>query len=172
MRMLNRLHATDAPDPWQLNMFQGVTPISKDIYSLHMIAMWVCSGIGVIVFGVMIYALIYHRKARGHQPASFHDNTRLEIVWSIIPFIILVALAIPATRILMHLEDSSAADVTIKIVGYQWKWEYQYLDHGIRYFSNLSTPYAQIQNKAAKNPWYLLEVDKPLVVPIHQKIRF
>ncbi|MCH9756341.1 MAG: cytochrome c oxidase subunit II [Gammaproteobacteria bacterium] len=164
--------AETAPDPWQLNMYQGVTPISKDIYSLHMIAMWVCAGIGVVVFGVMIYALIHHRKSRGYTPASFHDNTRLEIIWSVIPFIILVALAIPATRVLIDLEDSSEADVTIKVVGYQWKWQYQYLDQGISYFSVLSTPYAQIQNKEAKNPWYLLEVDKPLVVPINKKIRF
>ncbi|MDF1677372.1 MAG: cytochrome c oxidase subunit II, partial [Legionellaceae bacterium] len=148
------------------------TPISKDIYSLHMIAMWVCAGIGVIVFGIMIYALIHHRKSRGYKPASFHDNTRLEIIWSIIPFLILVGLAIPATRILIDLEDSSEADVTIKVVGYQWKWQYQYLDHGISYFSNLSTPYAQIQNKEAKNPWYLLEVDRPVVVPVNKKIRF
>ena len=164
--------ATTGPDPWQLNMFKGVTPISKDIYALHMIAMWVCAAIGVVVFGIMLYALIYHRKSRGYKPASFHDNTRLEIIWSIIPFVILVALAVPATTILANLEDSSEADVTIKVVGYQWKWEYQYLDQGIRFFSNLSTPYAQIQNKEAKNPWYLLEVDRPLVVPVHQKIRF
>ncbi|MDF1646629.1 MAG: cytochrome c oxidase subunit II [Legionellaceae bacterium] len=163
---------TAPPNHWQLNMHQGVTPISKDIYSLHMIAMWVCAGIGIVVFGIMIYSLIHHRKSRGHAPASFHDNTRLEIIWSIIPFIILVGLAIPATRILINLEDSSNADVTIKVVGYQWKWQYQYLDQGISYFSVLSTPYAQIQNKEAKNPWYLLEVDKPLVVPVNKKIRF
>jgi cytochrome c oxidase subunit II len=164
--------ADEAPDPWKLNMFEGVTPISKDIYSLHMIAMLVCAVIGVVVFGIMLYALIHHRKSRGYKPASFHDNTRLEIIWSIIPFVILVSLAIPATRILIDLEDSSDADVTIKIVGHQWKWQYQYLDQGISYFSNLSTPYAQIQNQEPKNPWYLLEVDKPMVVPVHKKIRF
>lgn len=164
--------ADTTPDQWQLNMYKGVTPISKDIYSLHMIAMWVCAAIGVVVFGIMIYALIHHRKSRGYKPASFHDNTRLEIIWSIIPFLILVGLAIPATRILINLEDSSEADVTIKVVGYQWKWQYQYLDEGISYFSNLSTPYAQIQNKEEKNPWYLLEVDKPLVLPINKKVRF
>lgn len=164
--------AADTPDPWQLNMYQGVTPISKDIYSLHMIAMMVCAAIGVVVFGVMIYALIHHRKSRGYKAASFHDNTRLEIVWSIIPFLILVGLAIPATRILINLEDDSEADITIKIVGYQWKWEYTYLNEGVHYFSNLSTPYEQIQNKAAKNPWYLLEVDKPLVLPVNKKVRF
>ncbi len=172
MLFIGPVHAEAMPNPWQLNMFKGVTPISQDIYALHMIAMWVCAGIGVVVFGIMIYALIYHRKSRGYTAASFHDNTRLEIIWSIIPFIILVSLAIPATRILVNLEDSSEADVTIKVVGYQWKWQYQYLDQGISYFSVLSTPYAQIQNKEAKNPWYLLEVDKPLVVPVNKKIRF
>nr|MCH9717541.1 cytochrome c oxidase subunit II [Gammaproteobacteria bacterium] len=86
------LHAAATPDPWQLNMHKGVTPISKDIYSLHMSAIWVCAGIGVVVFGIMIYSLIHHRKSRGYTAASFHDNTRLEILWSIIPFIILIAL--------------------------------------------------------------------------------
>ncbi len=172
MLLTSGLHAETTPNPWQLNMFKGVTPISQDIYALHMIAMWVCAAIGLVVFGIMIYALINHRKSRGYTPASFHDNTRLEIIWSIIPFLILVGLAIPATRILMHLEDNADADVTIKVVGYQWKWQYQYLDEGIQFFSNLKTPYAQIQNKEAKSPWYLLEVDKPLVIPVNKKVRF
>ena len=172
MLSTNISYADEAPDPWQLNMFQGVTPISKDIYNLHMTAMWVCAAIGAVVFGVMIYSLIRHRKSRGYKPASFHDNTRLEIIWSVIPFLILVGLAIPATRILINLEDNNEADVTIKIVGYQWKWEYQYLDEGVQYFSNLATPFEQIQNKAPKNQWYLLEVDKPLVLPVNKKVRF
>lgn len=161
-----------AADHWQLNMYKGVTPLSKEIYDLHMIAMLVCTLIGVVVFGVMIYSLIHHRKSRGYVPASFHDNARLEIVWSIIPFLILVALAVPATKVLMRMEDSSDSDVTIKVVGYQWRWEYQYLDQGIRFFSNLSTPYAQMHNHEKKGEWYLLEVDKPVVVPVHKKIRF
>lgn len=159
-------------DTWQMNMYKGVTPLSHDMYNLHMTAIVVCAVIGIVVFSVMIYALIHHRKSKGHVPASFHDNTRLEIIWTIIPFLILVGLAIPATRILTRLEDSAHADVTIKIVGYQWKWQYQYLDEGISYFSNLSTPYAQIHNQQPKGEWYLLEVDKPLVVPVHKKIRF
>lgn len=164
--------ASAAADQWQLNMYKGVTPLSKEIYDLHMIAMLVCALIGVVVFGVMIYSLIHHRKSRGYIPATFHDNTRLEIVWSIIPFLILVALAVPATKVLLRMEDSSEADVTIKIVGYQWRWEYQYLDQGLRFFSNLSTPYNQIHNKEKKGEWYLLEVDKHVVVPTHKKIRF
>lgn len=161
-----------AADHWQLNMPKGVTPLSQDMYNLHMIAMFICTIIGIIVFGVMIYALIYHRKSRGFKAASFHSNTKLELIWSIIPFFILVGLAIPATKVLMRMEDPSKSEVTIKIVGSQWKWRYQYLDQGISYYSNLATPYDQIQNNEAKSEWYLLEVDKPLVLPVNRKIRF
>lgn len=161
-----------AADYWQLNMYRGVTPISHDIYQLHMIAIYVCAAIGIIVFGIMIYSLIFHRKSRGHVPATFHDNKRLEIIWTAVPFFILVALAIPATRVLIHMEDTTDSEVTIKIVGSQWKWQYQYLDQGISYFSNLSTPYKQLHNQEKKGEWYLLEVDNPLVVPVNKKIRF
>ena len=161
-----------ATDTWQLNMYKGVTPLSRDMYDLHMIAMLICAVIGAVVFGVMIYALIHHRKSRGYVPAEFHEDTRLEIIWSIIPFLILVGLAVPATKILMRLDDTNKADLTIKVVGYQWKWKYEYMDQGISYFSSLSTPYAQIKNQAEKNEWYLLEVDHPVVVPVHKKIRF
>lgn len=164
--------ASAAVNPWQMNMHKGVTPLSHDMYDLHMVAIVICAIIGIVVFGVMFYALIHHRKSKGHEPAGFHDNTRLEIVWTIIPFLILIGLAIPATKVLIRLEDSAESDVTIKIVGHQWKWQYQYLDEGISYFSNLSTPFDQIENKAPKGQWYLLEVDKPLVVPVHKKIRF
>lgn len=160
------------PDAWQLNMYKGVTPLSRDMYNLHMIAMWICAVIGIVVFGVMIYALIHHRHSKGHKPAEFHENTAIEILWSVIPFLILVGLAIPATKILMRLDDTAKADLTIKVVGYQWKWQYDYLDQDLRYFSSSSTPFKQIQNKAPKNEWYLLEVDHPVVVPIHKKIRF
>lgn len=161
-----------AADTWQLNMYRGVTPLSKDMYDLHMVAMVVCAIIGIVVFGVMVYSLIHHRKSKGYIPATFHDNQRLEIIWSIIPFLILVGLAIPATQVLIRMDDTSQSEVTIKVVGYQWRWQYEYLDQGISFFSTLSTPYEQIQNKEAKNEWYLLEVDKPLVVPVNKKIRF
>ncbi len=164
--------ALASADPWQMNMFRGVTPVSKDIFDLHMIAILVCAIIGVVVFGVMLYALIHHRKSRGYKAASFHDNLKLEIVWSVIPFLILVGLAVPATRVLMQMDDSRDSDITIKVVGSQWKWQYQYLDQGISFFSSLSTPFAQIQNQEPKGEWYLLEVDKPLVLPVHKKIRF
>ncbi len=159
-------------DNWQLNMYKGVTPLSHEMYNLHMIGMVICAIIGIIVFGVMIYSLIHHRKSKGFKPATFHDNFRLEMIWSIIPFFILVGLAIPATQVLIRMEDSNESEVTIKVVGHQWKWQYQYLDQGISFFSNLSTPYTQIHNKEAKGEWYLLEVDKPLVLPVHKKIRF
>lgn len=161
-----------AADKWQLNMFEGVTPVSKDIYHLHMVVMVVCAIIGVVVFGVMFYSLVYHRKSKGYKPASFHDNFRLELVWSIIPFLILVGLAVPATKVLIRMNDTDDSQVTVKIVGYQWRWQYQYLDQGVSYFSTLSTPYKQIRNQEAKNEWYLLEVDKPLVLPVNKKIRF
>jgi cytochrome c oxidase subunit 2 len=164
--------AKAGPDHWGMNMHKGVTPISHDMYGLHMIALWVCVAIGVIVFGVMIYSILHHRKSKGHQAANFHDNDKLEILWTIVPFLILIGLAIPATEVLIRQKDTAHSDVTIKIVGYQWKWEYEYLDQGIRFFSNLSTPYNQIQNKQPKSPWYLLEVDHPMVLPVNKKIRF
>ena len=170
--MLSTHSVFAAADKWQLNMYEGVTPLSKDMYYLHMVAMAICAIIGVVVFGVMIYSIIHHRKSKGHKPATFHENFRLEVIWSIIPFLILVGLAIPATRVLIRMDDTAESDVTIKVVGHQWRWQYQYLDQGINFFSNLSTPYDQIQNKQKKGEWYLLEVDKPLVLPINKKIRF
>ncbi len=170
--LFNAQSVLAAADQWQMNMYKGVTPISKEMYDLHMIAIAICGIIGIAVFGVMFYALIHHRKSKGYVAASFHDNLRVEVIWTIIPFLILVGLAIPATNVLIRMNDNSDSDVTIKIVGSQWKWQYQYLDQGISYFSSLSTPYGQIQNKQPKGEWYLLEVDRPLVVPVHKKIRF
>lgn len=170
--LINAQSVLAAADKWQLNMYEGVTPISRDIYHLHMVAMAICAIIGVVVFGVMVYSLVHHRKSKGYKAATFHHNLRLELIWSLIPFLILVGLAVPATRVLIRMNDTAKADVTIKIVGYQWRWQYQYLDQGISYFSNLSTPYEAIQNKQEKGEWYLLEVDKPLVLPVNKKIRF
>lgn len=172
LALLQSSSALAAADRWQMNMHKGVAPISQDMYQLHMIALVICVIIGIVVFGVMLYSLIHHRKAKGYQAANFHDNKRLEIVWTIIPFLILVGLAVPATKILVSMHDSAQSDLTIKVVGYQWRWQYQYLDQGISYFSNLSTPYEQIHNQEKKGQWYLLEVDKPMVLPINKKIRF
>lgn len=154
------------------NMPVGVTPISKEIYTLHMTIFWIVVAIGILVFSVLIYALINHRKSQGHVAAKFHSSLKVELVWTIIPFIILVLMAIPATRVLLMMEDDSDADLNIKITGYQWKWKYDYLDEGISFFSNLATTQDQIQGKAPKGENYLLEVDKPIVVPTHKKIRF
>lgn len=155
----------------QYNMPRGVTPLSHQIHGLHMTIFWICVVIGIVVFGVLFYSLIMHRKSRGYVAAQFHEHPVLEITWAIIPFLILVAMAVPATTVLMHMEDYRNSELTIKITGYQWKWKYEYLDQGISFFSNLSTPLDQIQNKAVKNQWYLLEVDHPLVVPVQKKIR-
>jgi len=158
---------------WTTNMPRGVTPISREIYDLHMTIFWICVVIATIVFGIMTYALIFHRKSRGAKAAEFHEHTSLEIVWATIPFVILLVMAVPATRVLMAMDNSDEAAVTIKVTGHQWKWQYNYLDEGIGFYSNLSTPYEQIQNpNVKKGRWYLLEVDNPLVVPINKKIRF
>lgn len=154
-----------------LNMPVGVTPISYQIYWLHMTCFFVCCGIGAIVFGVMIYSLIKFRKSKGAEAAHFHHNLMVEIIWTTIPFLILVALAVPATIVLKNIHNTDQAGMTLKITGYQWKWKYEYLDQGISFFSNLSTPLDQINNKAPKDQWFLLEVDNPVVVPVNTKIK-
>ena len=158
-----------------LNMRQGVTDISHKVYDLHMLITYVCIGLAVLVFGAMFYSILNHRKSKGHEAATFHESTALEIVWTIIPFIILIAMAIPAAKTLIAMEDNSASDLTIKVTGYQWKWRYEYMDgdaQGVSYFSILSTPRDQIENATAKGENYLLEVDNPLVVPVNKKVRF
>ena len=161
-----------ATDNWKMNMHEGVTPMSHDMFFLHMTVMWICIVIGIGVFGMLIFSLIKYRKSKGAVAANFHENTKVEIIWTIIPCLILIGLAVPATQVLVRMDDTHDADVTIKITGYQWKWQYQYLDEGISYFSSLSTPEAQRLGKEKKGEWYLLEVDKPVVVPVHKKIRF
>jgi cytochrome c oxidase subunit II len=156
----------------KFNMTIGVTPISHEIYTLHMLIFCVCVVIGVVVFGALIYALINHRKSKGEIPADFHSSLSLELLWAVIPFVILVLMAIPATQVLMRMDNTAKSEVNIKVTGYQWKWQYEYLDYGIRFFSNLSTTPEQMAGSAPKNRWYLLEVDHPLVVPINKKIRF
>lgn len=157
---------------WGVNMTQGVTPVSRDIYGLHMDIFWWCVGIGVVVFGVMFYTMIVHRKANGAKAANFHESTTLEIIWTIIPFVILIIMAVPATKSLLRIYDFSEPDLDIVVTGYQWKWKYEYLGEEVSFFSNLSTSRDEIENRAPKNPNYLLEVDEPLVIPIQQKVRF
>jgi len=153
------------------NMPVGVTPVSQAIYKLHMIIFWICVAIGVGVFGVMFYAIIMHRKSVGATAASFHESTKVEIIWTIIPFLILIAMAVPATKTLLYLEDVEDSDLTVKITGYMWRWHYDYVDNNVSFMSNLATSYEQQINRAAKSEHYLREVDNPLVLPINKKIR-
>ena len=157
---------------WGLNLPPPSTPIAGRILDLHSAIMLVCLVIFVVVFGVMFYSLYAHRKSRGHKAHQFSHNSKLEVVWTVIPFIILVGMAIPSTATLLFMEDTTDSDLTVKITGYQWKWQYEYLDHDIDFFSNLSTPRAQIENREPKGEHYLLEVDKPVVLPANRKIRF
>lgn len=160
---------------WDLNMREGITALSRETHSLHMIIFWVCVVIGVLVYGVLIYSLFAYRKSKGAVSASFHHNTTVEIVWTVIPFIILIGMAIPSTKVLTQIYDPSDAELDIMVTGYQWRWQYRYLtDEGaeVAYFSNLATPNEQIENQADKGEHYLLEVDEPLVIPANKKVRF
>jgi len=147
------------------------TRVAKDIFDLHILIMWVCVAIFVVVFSVMFYSIWKHRKSVGHKPAQFHENHKLEIVWTIIPFVILVGMAVPSTKTILYMRDVSNPDMTVKVTGYQWKWEYDYPGDGIKLLSTLSTPREQINNQAAKGEHYLLEVDNPMVVPVGKKVR-
>jgi len=164
--------STIAHSSWDLNLTSGVTPVSHAIYDLHMTIFWICVGIGIVVYGTMLYSIIHHRKSNGVQPAQFHEHLWVELAWTLVPFIILITMAVPATRVLIQMRDDSASDLTIKITGHQWKWEYEYINQGIHFFSNNATPYEEINNKATKRVDYLRTVDHPLVLPIHKKIRF
>ena len=166
------LNSANAQADWQVNLPRGVTDLSQEIFDLHMIIFWICVAIGVVVFGVMLWSVIYHRKSRGAKAHNFHENLLVEITWTFIPFVILIAMAIPATATLIKMYDSEQADLDIQITGYQWKWRYQYIEEDIDFFSSLSTPRVQINNTADKGPYYLLEVDNPLVIPVGKKVRF
>lgn len=153
-------------------MSEGVTPISHDIYELHMLIFYICVVVGILTFGVITYTILKHRKSRGVKAAKFHGNILVEIVWTVVPLVILIGMVYPAAKVLLDMEDTSKADVSVLVTGIQWKWKYDYLDYDISYYSNLATPMAQIEGKEPKGKYYLLEVDKPIVVPIHKKIRF
>ena len=155
-----------------LDLREGVTDMSHRIQNLHHISLGVCIGIGIIVFGAMIYSVFAHRRSRNPTPARFHENTLVEVTWTVIASLILVIMAIPATTALMDIEDNSDADLTVLITASQWKWHYQYVDADIGFYSNFATPRAQIDNTEPKGENYLLEVDKPLVLPTNKKVRF
>ena len=156
---------------YALNLKTPATEIAHQIYDLHILILWVCLAIFVVVFGFMFYALYKHRKSVGHQALQFHDHKVLEIVWTIIPALILIGMAYPATKTIIAMKDTTAADMSIKATGHQWKWEYEYLDQGVRFISTLATPQDQIDGKAEKGEHYLLEVDNPIAVPIGKKVR-
>jgi len=158
----------------QLNLDVGVTEIARNIAWLHWMMLIICLVIFVGVFGVMFYSIWAHRKSKGAKAASFHEHVGVEVAWTVIPFLIVIGMALPATRTVVAMKDTSNADITIKATGYQWKWGYEYLDGpaaGVEFLSNLATPRAQIDNIEPKGEFYLMEVDQPLVVPVGQKVR-
>ena len=153
------------------NLQQPVTQVAQDVFHLHNRILLVCTGIFVVVFGAMFYSLFKHRKSVGHKAAHFHENTTVEIIWTVIPFIILVGMAYPAAKVVIEMKDTSNPDMTVKITGYQWKWGYDYLNDGVHFYSTLATPREQINGTEAKDAHYLLEVDQPMVVPVGKRIR-
>jgi len=161
---------------WELNMPKGVTELSRDIYGLHMLILWVCVIIGVLVFSVIIYSVVKFRHSQGAVPAKFNHSTRAEVIWTLIPCAILVAMAIPAAATLVKIEDTRDSDLSVKVTGYQWKWHYEYLDHDVGFFSTLarnSNAARQLDSRIDPSsvPNYLLEVDNPMVVPVGAKVR-
>ena len=157
---------------WEVNLPFGVTPLSQEIYDLHMLIFWICVVIGVIVFGAMIVSMFLHRKSKGRTAAHFHHSTLAEILWTVVPIVILVSMAIPATFTLIDIEDTSEADMTLKVTGYQWKWRYDYIEDGVSFYSNLApSSRAAIYGDPHSVENYLLEVDKRVVLPVGKKVR-
>src|SRR5512139_3498402 len=169
--MLAQAGSGTALADYAYNLQTPASQVAQDVFHLHNLIMLVCLGIFVVVFGAMFYSLLKHRKSVGHQAAHFHENTTVEVIWTIIPFIILVGMAYPAAKVVIDMKDTSNPDMTIKITGYQWKWGYDYLNDGISFYSNLATPREQINGAAAKDEHYLLEVDEPMVVPVGKRVR-
>ncbi len=179
------LSAGSAFADYALNMREGVTATSQANYEIHMIIFWVCVAIGIVVFGAMIYSMIAHRKSKGAVAAQFHESTLMEIVWTVIPIVILISMAIPATKTLLAMEDTSNAEMTIKVTGVQWKWKYDYVDGAAEGVSIISSLHPDLNEarllksghtteslRAKFGDNYLLDVDNPLVIPTGQKIRF
>ena len=170
--------AAHADSGWGLlNMTQGVTDISRKIYSLHMLIFWVCVIIGIVVFGVMIWSLVKFRKSQGSiADTTMVHNTKVEIVWTVIPVAILVAMAVPAANTLVQLEDTRNTEITIKVTGYQWGWQYDYLDNGVVFYSRLKRDADAARRLGSGTdvtqiPHYLQDVDNPLIVPADTKVR-
>ena len=181
--LLGSVLSSSAWADMQLNLTKGVTEVSRDVYDLHMLAMYICVAIGVVVFGAMFWSMVFHRKSKGAKSADFHESTKVEILWTAIPIVILIAMAVPATKTLIEMENNDDSDVTIQITGSQWKWHYKYFDQDIEFYSVLSTPRPQYETQEGKHlnvdagdkvkgENYLLEVDKHLVIPVNKKVRF
>ncbi|MCC4307308.1 cytochrome c oxidase subunit II [Alcanivorax marinus] len=190
--------ASDWTERSDHNLRPGVTAVSQEVYDLHTTILWIVTIIGLLVFGLILISMIRHRRSRHPNPATFHEHVFLEVLWTVIPFIILIAMAVPATRVLIELDDSSDAELTVKVTGHRWKWEYEYLTYaddnniGVSFMSNIATPPEQINNPVLagglfpygtaqdavgnefpeKGANYNLEVDQPLVLPSGQKVRF
>jgi len=167
--------STLASADYAVDILPPVTPVSREIYDLHFGILWVCVAIFFVVFGAMFWSIFKHRKSVGAKAAQFHENTTIEIIWTIVPFVILIGMAYPATRTVLDMKDASNADISVKVTAYQWKWEYDYQQDGVKFLSHLSTPRDQIEEYgkpgAKKNENYLLEVDQPMVVPVGKKVR-
>ena len=155
-----------------LNMPVGVSDLSRTIYGIHMLVFWICVVIGVLVFSFMFYVMWAHRKSKGHEPAQFHDHFATEVIWTVIPAIICVALMFPAGKAIIAAYNTDDADITIKVTGYQWKWQYEYLGKNVQFLSELATPTDEIQNRTDKGEYYLQEVTEPLVIPTNKKVVF
>ncbi len=163
-----------AAGAYQLNLPAPQSGIAAEMYDLHTMLLWICLVIFIAVFGVMLYSVIKHRKSSGYKAATFHHSTKAEVIWTIIPFLILIGMGYPATQTIIDMKDTSDPDITIKATGYQWQWGYDYLKgegEGISFYSKMSTPREQIRNEAPKGENYLLEVDNNMVVPVGKKIR-
>jgi len=170
--VLGLVLAPAAMADWGLNMPQGITEVSQSIFELHMLIFWICVWIGVVVFGVMFYSIFKHRKSKGAVASKFHESLGLELLWTAVPTVILIAMAVPATSVLIQMYDTTNSDVDIKITGHQWKWQYDYLGEDVGFFSNLTTTDDEIYNRTEKGENYLEEVDNHVVVPTGKKVRF
>ena len=167
------LYPSEVLSDWDaLNMREGVTQVSRDVFELHMLIFYICVAIGAVVFSVMFYSLFRYTKKRNPNPSTFHESTKLEVAWTIVPFLILIAMAVPASKTLTEIYDDEEGEINIQVVGYQWKWEYKYLEDDINFFSNLSTDQDEIYNLVPKGENYLLEVDEPLIIPVDTRVRF
>ena len=167
------LYPSEVLSDWDaLNMREGVTQVSRDVFELHMLIFYICVAIGAVVFSVMFYSLFRYTKKRNPNPSTFHESTKLEVAWTVVPFLILIAMAVPASKTLTEIYDDEEGEINIQVVGYQWKWEYKYLEDDINFFSNLSTDQDEIYNLVPKGENYLLEVDEPLIIPVDTRVRF